>query len=339
MDFLIGTLTKKGGQGILRCRLIENQLKTLWIDGTLQEPNWIIAGENGHFFSTCEKDGRGHVAEWTLTEHGIHVLAMVDAHGDAPCHLVLDKAKRFLYCANYVTGSVAVFPVTDGLHEAVQVVQNTGCGFDKFGRQAGPHMHQVSFMPDGRLLAVDLGLDALCIYEVDAETGRLTEVERLSVQPSGSGARHIIFRDENTFYLSHEMGGLVSLFKKQDGHFARCQTLSTLPSGYTGFNNAAAIRLNAQKNTLYVSNRGHESIAEFALDADGAMTFKRHIFCGFFPRDFLVLPDGRLLVADQGSNDPALAVLNGSLSLLAPDGTLLSSVHVPAAVSVLVVSG
>ncbi len=335
MDFLIGTLTKKGGQGILRCRLNGDRPEILWADGTLREPNWIIAGENGHFFSTCEKDGRGQVAEWTLTKNGILVSAVCDAHGDAPCHLVLDKEKRFLYCANYGTGSVAVFPVTGGLNKAVQVVRNTGCGYDKVGRQSGPHMHQVSFMPDGRLLAVDLGLDALCIYQADPQSGTLTEVERLPAEPKGSGARHIIFRDTSTFYLSHEMGGLVSWFKKQDGRFVLLQTLSTLPDGYTGFNNAAAIRLNAQKTKLYVSNRGHDSIAVYALDADGKMTFERHIFCGSFPRDFILLPDGRLLVADQGGNDPASAVRDGSLSLLAPDGSLLSSVPAPAAVSIL----
>ena len=162
-------------------------------------------------------------------------------------------------------------------------------------------MHFVAFHPeDGRLYSVDLGIDAVMIYRADPQTGLLTLDERVDV-PAGLGPRHLIFRND-MMYVAHELGGAVSAFRRAGKSWKLEQTLSTLPEDWQGENTVAAVRIFGDK--LYVSNRGHNSIAEYKLLDDGLLERVRlFTVFGDFPRDFIVLDDGRLLVANQESGD------------------------------------
>lgn len=338
MYFLTGTLTEKNGPGVALCALDGNHLEKRWESGLLKEPNWLLfTRDKKRLFSVCEDRAdtgfSGRVCELSLNENGPTILRAEKTGGDAPCYLALSPDEKFLYCANYASGSIAVFPVEGGLSPRVQLIENHGVGFDKNGRQRGPHMHQITFMPDGAALAVDLGLDALCLYARDAVSGCLTEKTRIPIQ-KGTGPRHVAYLNENAFYLTCEMGGLVSLLTRENGGWRVRQTLSTLPARYEKTNYASAIRLSADGRALYVSNRGHDTLARYDLSPDGEMTLSGFIPCGAFPRDFIILPDGRFLVADQGGNDPALAKALGGVKLLSPGGEALDFLPLPAAVCI-----
>lgn len=248
------------------------------------------------------------------------------AHGTAPCHVALDPTGKFLLVANYSSGTVAAFPVAaDGrLGEATAVIQHTGSGPNR-DRQTAPHAHGITFDPSGRLVFVtDLGLDRAVAYQLDA-AGRLTPAPASdAVVPPGSGPRHFVFGPDGHFaYALNEITATVTAFRYDaaTGRSTALQTLSAHPADYHGPKGAAEIAVHPSGKWLYTSNRGHDSIALFAIDpATGTLTFLgTESTGGKTPRHFALLPDGRHLVAaNQNSSTLQLYRVDVSTGRLEP---------------------
>ena len=172
MDFLIGTLTRMGGAGIGRVRLENDRLRLLWTNGSLTDPNWQSLGPNGRIFSVSSdmpEPMRGCVNELKISETGMDVISRQATEGNGPCALSFSADGRFLLCANYGTGSLTVFPLTQkGIGPCRQRIQHEGQGPHPT-RQAGPHIHQVTRIPTlpGSFCVVDLGIDALVVIGGD----------------------------------------------------------------------------------------------------------------------------------------------------------------------------
>jgi 6-phosphogluconolactonase len=182
-------------------------------------------------------------------------------------------------------------------------------------------VHQVSFLPGTTVLAaVDLGLDALVFYHQDPAGGLLSEASRLSL-PAGLGPRHLTYGPDDTIWLVHELGNRVSVINRSEHTWTVTQTLSTLPDNWQGESTAAAIRTNGR--FVFVTNRGHDSLAVFAADAAGRLT-RIGIFPsqGNLPRDFALLPDGNVLVAHQGGDVTVLHWDEACLKLRSGDCSL-----------------
>ncbi len=335
MQFFVGTLTRLGGPGLVSCRLEGNVLKQESTGASLIDPSYLIfdkAQRRLYAVSANAEEGgmMGSVTAWRLTESGLVFLGRQSTGGNGACYLTLCPGGQFLYAANYATGSLAAFPVTEeGIGPRLQLISHHGRGPHPT-RQAGPHVHQVTFLPWARILcAVDLGTDELVLYAQDTKTGLLSPYDAFGFAP-GLGPRHVAYGRDGTAYVAHELGNAVSVLKWVSGKFALLQTLSTLPEGFAGENTAAAIRLSPDGATLYVSNRGHDSIAGFRVEEDG-----RLVSLGFFPsggkgpRDFILLADGRILAANQHTG---VALLSS-----APDRRVLSSLPIPGAVCVCLV--
>lgn len=264
--------------------------------------------EGQRIFSTGSDivgDGfRGTVSEYAVEGNAFRLCSRQPSLGNAPCHLCFDGESGTLYCANYANGSVTVFPVGEKLESAAQCITHTGCGPHPT-RQAAPHVHQVTRIPGSRFLAAcDLGTDDAVVYAIGAD-GLLTEYSRTHLH---GGPRHIAYRDDSTAYLVHELSNEITVLSVRNGVFDVRQTLSTLPEKFTGENLAAAVYI--RENRVYVSNRGHGSIAVYRIGPDSLLTLERYIPAGIFPRDFFLLEDGRILVADQ----------RAGIRLLAADG-------------------
>ncbi|MEG0766845.1 MAG: beta-propeller fold lactonase family protein, partial [Clostridia bacterium] len=121
----------------------------------------------------------------------------------------------------------------------------------------------------------------------------------------GLGPRHLAYaKDGNTAYLAYELGNVVSVLRAQDAGWVCVQTLSTLPEQAQGESSVAAVRVTDTQ--VMVSNRGHDSIAVFERLPDGLLR-RTHIAAvpGKFPRDFALLDDGRMLVAQQDAGGVA----------------------------------
>jgi len=249
--------------------------------------------------------------------------------GRGPCHVAVDATGKCLLVANYGSGSVAALPIhADGsLGEATTTIQHTGSGANP-QRQAGPHAHFILPSPDNRFaLNCDLGLDKIFINHLDANTGKLTAGEPpFAVVAPGSGPRHLTFSADGRFvYLINEMGGTITVFSYADTNatMTEVQTISTLPKDFSGKNTAAEIAVHPNGKFLFASNRGHDSLAVFAVNPQtGQLTLVEHQYTlGRAPRHFAIDPTGRWLLAEnQASDSVVVFAIDPATGKLKPTG-------------------
>jgi 6-phosphogluconolactonase len=250
--------------------------------------------------------------------------------GASPCHIVLTPTEGHALVANYHGGSVAVLPIdaTGALGEATAIVRHEGVGRDP-ERQEGPHAHSIHIDAKGRfVLAVDLGLDRIFVYRFDPETGGLTPHDPASAAlPAGSGPRHLTFHPSGRYaFVDNELSGTVSAFRydEERGRLDAIQTLSTLPAGFAGPNTSAEVAVSPDGGFVYVSNRGHDSIAVLRIDPEtGSLALVGHAPTqGRAPRHFAIHPDGEyLVVANQDSGDVAVFRRHATTGALSPTGS------------------
>ncbi len=231
--------------------------------------------------------------------------------GGSPCHLLVDKTNKFVLVANYNGGNVSVLPIkADGsLGVATDMVQHHGSSVNK-ERQEGPHAHCIELDSNNRYaFAVDLGLDKVLVYKFDAKNGKLVANNVPSVQLSpGAGPRHLAFHPNGKYaYVINELAGTIAVFtyNSTNGTLQQIQTILTLPQDFVGSNTTAEIAVTPSGKFLYGSNRGHDSIAAFAIDqGTGKLTLVEHASTeGKTPRNFTIDPTGTwLLVANQASD-------------------------------------
>lgn len=233
------------------------------------------------------------------------------ARGTVPCHLSIDRTGQYVLVANYGSGSVAVLPIQgDGkLGPATDLVQHAGSSVNP-ERQEGPHVHSIVLDPAGRYaFAADLGLDKILIYQFDSTRGKLKPGNPPWAQVrAGAGPRHFAFHPNRRYaYVINELDNTFTGFTYDEtrGALAEIQTISTLPDDFTDTSYCADVQIYPSGRFLYGSNRGHDSIAIFAIDeATGRLTFAgREPTQGHFPWNLAVDPTNTfLLVANQRSD-------------------------------------
>jgi 6-phosphogluconolactonase len=233
------------------------------------------------------------------------------SEGAAPCYVSADRTGRVVLVANYNGGSIALLPIeADGsLAPASHVEKHTGKG-PNAERQEAAHAHCIIADPSNRfVLAADLGADRVFVYRLDLDGKSLRHVEGGdAVMRSGAGPRHLAFHPTLPLvFVANELDSTVATlrFDAERGALSPLDLRSTLPAGWTGTNYPADIHIAASGRTLYLSNRGHNSIAVFSVaDSTGALALEQVVSTdGDWPRNFTLDPTGRwLLVANQRSN-------------------------------------
>jgi 6-phosphogluconolactonase len=267
-----------------------------------------------------------------VTGH-LSYLNQQSTHGTAPCYASIEPQGRYCLVANYETGNLCVLPIQkDGsLGEATATVQFSGSGPNP-ERQEGPHAHMVLPGPDGGfILAVDLGTDRLMAFRLDREQGTLSPADPPWTQlPPGAGPRHLAFHPHRPFaYVISELQSTVTVcrYVEKQGTFAALQTISTLPDDFTGQNSGGEIMVAPSGRFVYASNRGHDSLAIYAVDAEtGQLALVGHESTqGGGPRAFIIAPSGALLlVANQDTDTVVTFWIDGD------SGTLRATGHVAA---------
>ena len=257
------------------------------------------------------------------------LLNQQSSEGAGPCHLVVDAAGQNVLVANYGGGSVASLPidVMGKLSAASASIQHVGSGIDK-SRQEKPHAHSINLDAANRFaFAADLGLDKVLIYKFDPSKGSLVANDPpAGVVSPGSGPRHFAFHPSGRFaFVNNEMTSAVTAFRYDGdkGSLTEVHTLSTLPQPVKG-NSTAETVVHPSGKFVYVSNRGHDSIAIFSFDeASGKLTAAGHCPTGGkTPRNFNIDPTGQfLLAANQDSNDVVTFRIDGATGQLTAVGT------------------
>lgn len=251
--------------------------------------------------------------------------------GDWPCHLDINSTGQWLLVSNYGSGTVSVLPILpDGaLGEMTDLIQHYGSG-PKSERQEGPHVHSATFTPDQRFVMVaDLGIDTLVVYAFDSSAGRLREPTRTITRP-GAGPRFKVFHPSGQrVYVDNELDNTVVVYDydEESGRLHELQIVETLPPDAPE-STSAGIQISPSGDRLYVSNRGHDSISIFEIEADGRLTRLAIQPCGGrCPRDIAISPSGHfLLVANQDSDEVVvLPVLDGVEALGAPVSRIIAS--------------
>jgi len=294
-------------------------LEPLGMVGEIERPSFLTLHPNGRFLYAVSELGnsggnQGYVYAFSLDKSTgkLQFINRQQSGGGGACHLVVDKSGKFLLVANYGSGSIADFPLKDdgSIGSLAAKVQFEGSG-PNANRQKGPHAHAVVLSADNRFLFVpDLGTDQVKIFKFDAGTGALTpnNPASASVKP-GAGPRHLAIAPGGRFaYVVDEMGSSVTVFSLDaaSGALAEIEAVSTLPADNTKINNSAEIQIDPAGKFLYASNRGHDSIAVFAIDGQSGKLNRVQIVSsgGATPRNFTIDPTGKhLLVANQDSNN------------------------------------
>jgi 6-phosphogluconolactonase len=251
--------------------------------------------------------------------------------GDGPCWVATDATGKVALVANYGGGSVESLPIKpDGsLGAPATFIQHTGSSVNK-SRQSQPHAHSFNVTPDNRYaIAADLGLDKLMIYDLNTSDATLKPHDPpFATMPPGAGPRHLAFHPNGKFaYVCGEMGMTVTAFAYDGvkGTLTQIQTTGTLPQGTessTKFS-TAEVQVHPSGRFLYVSNRGHDTIATFTIDqATGKLTATGHVPSGGkTPRNFRIDPTGTwLLAAHQDSNNVVEFKIDPQTGALTPTG-------------------
>ena len=317
----VGTYTENGRRdGIFLVRMNTTT-------GALQQVGAVDGGPNPSFLTihpsgrmlyavneTTETEGKptGAVSSYSIDEAtgALTFFNQQTSQGGAPCYVSTDRRGRVVFVANYVGGTLAVLPIaTDlGVDTATQVVQHVGTGPNK-ERQEHAHAHCVIPYPNNRfVLAADLGTDRVMTYRFDEERNALFHMAQNDVvMPPGAGPRHVAFHPSTSLaFVANELNSTVAVLRcnSETGAASLVRTASTLPGRVSMPNYPADIHVAPDGRTLYVSNRGHNSIAVFAIaPSTGALVQIQVISTGGdWPRNFTLDPTGRwLLAANQRS--------------------------------------
>lgn len=259
------------------------------------------------------------------------LLNRQSAGGTGPCHVSLDQCGRCALVANYGDGSCASLPVREdgSLGEAGSTIRHQGSSVNA-RRQEGPHAHSINPSPDNRFaLAADLGLDKVMIYKLDPAGAKLLPNDPpCAALPPGSGPRHLAFHPEGKFvYVINELLCTVTAFgyDAARGALQEIQTVSTLPEGTAVLPAYSTAEVQAHPNGkfLYGSNRGHDTIAVFAVDGKSGRLklIRNEPTGGSTPRNFSLDPSGRwLLAANEKSGNVAVFAVDPNTGLLKATG-------------------
>ena len=215
-----------------------------------------------------------------------------------PCHMAVDRSGRYLLSAYYL-----------GERAAVHAIGGDGAVTDPpvEWRHTGRGAHCLRTDPTNRFAFVphidgNGALNAILQFRFDAATGALTpNLPAKVVLEPGVGPRHFCFHpDKDLLYFSNEQGSSVSTyaFEPDSGTLAGLQTVTTLPEGWSGENKCAQLHMTPDGRFLYAPNRGHDSIAQFAVDQDnGLLTPLGQVKAEAVPRSFAIDPAGRFLLS------------------------------------------
>jgi 6-phosphogluconolactonase (cycloisomerase 2 family) len=280
-------------------------------------PSWLTLDHGGRFLYAAHGDGGEATAFAVDKESGrLTLLNRQPTNGKNGVRLAVDPTNRFAVLANYSTGTVAVLPINaDGsLGPLSDLVTLSGKPGPHRTEQASAHPHDVVFDARGRFVVVpDKGLDATFVYRLDATSGKLAAATPPSVASRpGAGPRHVDFHPRKPYlYQINELDSTITTFRfdPDRGELKPLQVIATLPPAFTGNSTTSEIAVAPSGRFVYGSNRGHDSIAAFAVDeATGLLSpVGWEPTQGKTPRFFALDPSGAFLYAANQTSDTIVA--------------------------------
>ena len=310
-----------------------------------ETPAFLAIHPGGKFIYAINEVRDGRATAFTVDESSgqLALLNTASVKGLGPCYISLSQDGRWALVSNYGGGSLSVLPIQpDGaIGEAVCTVQHHGKGDDP-RRQEAPHAHSIIPSPDGRFaLAADLGTNRIYVYRLDDSGTLIPNDPPWAQAEAGAGPRHMAFHPSGNFlYVANELNNtvVVNAWDAASGTLQKVQVLSTLPEDFAAsapeaVSYVADIHLTPSGGKLppaqflYVSNRGHDSLAVYQVAPDGSSLQLLGFVStgGHWPRNFTLDPEGNfLIVANQESDSLVLFKIDPATGLPAPTGEVVS---------------
>ncbi|WP_407893312.1 lactonase family protein [Lacticaseibacillus sp. N501-2] len=308
---ILGGYTKKTGAGVYSASFdsANGSMSTPepFVTG-LKNPTYLAISKANFAYACAAGDGEGGVATIDLNQTPAKIIATTFSKGGSPAHVSIDEARQLVFASFYHDGRAVVYKIQPD-HTLVETDRAVHGGSGPRPEQDASHVHYSALAPDGRLVLVDLGNDTLSTYPL-SDDGKLGKATVLHL-PVGYGPRHIAFLPghDHLAYLVGELSSQISVLHYDQGAFTIGDTRATIPATWTEHNGAAAIRISADGKFVYVSNRGYDSMAVFAL-TDGGLhleLIQQIPVQGSFPRDFnFDLTQKYLLVVNQNTDNATL---------------------------------
>lgn len=314
-----GTTSK--GIYVANLDMATGKLSDVRVAAEVDNPSFVAIHPSGKYLYSVneltdfggEKSAAGGVSAFAIDAKTgkLTLLNQQSTRGGAPCHAVVDATGKFVLSANYGGGSVTVHPIGDDgkLGAATSFVQHQGKSVNP-GRQEAPHAHSINLDAANQFAFVaDLGLDKVKSYQFDAKRGTLAaNPSGDATMKPGAGPRHFAFRPDGKFaFVNNEIDSTVTAlsYDAQRGALTPVNTVSTLPDGGHPGNSTAECRVHPSGRFVYVSNRGHDSIAIFATDPESGRVTRigNESTQGKTPRNFAIDPTGTYLLAENQGSD------------------------------------
>jgi len=333
----VGNYTNKtDSKGIYEFRFdaATGKMSGLELAGATKDPSWVLVHPNGKYLYAANEMGKASTVSAFAIDHASGKLTLLNslpALGEDPCHLSFDRTGKFLLSANYSSGNVVVYPIlADGkLGEHTALQEDKGKAGPDTKRQDRSHAHWIATSENNQYVYVaDLGLDQVLVYKFDPARGTLAADAAADFKPA-TGPRHVAFsRDHKYMYVLGELASTVTVFASDGAEkFRSVQSVPMLPAGFSGRNDAAEIEMHPSGKFLYASNRGHDSIVAYAIDAkNGTLTQIEDVPTGGKePRHFAIDPTGTFLLAEnQNSNTIVEFRIDPTTGKLTPTGETLT---------------
>lgn len=325
MKILIGGYTKHTSKGIYEFdsnghnenARLENCHNIIEIGG----PTYFQ--KDGDLIFSIENAGeKGGISSFKLDKDGYEKADEYLTPGSSPAYIGINPEKHLLYTANYHTAVLNIFSYSEsGKLTLLASTTHTAKSLGPRPEQVdGPHPHFFDETPAGNLVCCDLGNDTVDFYTFDGKNLKLVATYK---NEAGFGTRHLVFsKDGNYFYVAGELSSKVNVvkFNEDTWKFDNIATYSTIPEDWDKHNGAAAIRISKDGKFVYVSNRGNDSIAVFAVNDDHTLKLVQRISTfGEFPRDFNWDDSEKYFVAaNQNTNNATLYLRNSDNGTLSP---------------------
>lgn len=343
MYMLVGSYATPDEEGIKVYSFDEQTGNTKYISGLkgISNPSYLIPSADGErIYAVGEDAGKSSTANTIKFDKEQGTLTLLNSQptdGGAPCYITLSPSGKFVLTANYMGGSITVFPLgKDGrLQPDTRLISFIGDGPDK-ERQTQPHLHCVEFTPDHKyLLANDLGTDQIHVFPVSENVTEgvshslLNESKEFNVKVEpGSGPRHICFHPNQRFaYLINEISGKVIAFS-YDYDKGKLNAMQYIEADTVGAQGSGDIHISPDGKFLYTSNRlKADGVAIFSVDSEqGTLTKVGYQLTGIHPRNFIITPNGcYLLVACRDSNTIQVFERNKETGLLKDTGKTIET--------------
>jgi 6-phosphogluconolactonase len=251
----------------------------------------------------------------------MQLINEASSHGKTPCYIDITRDGRFLLVANYGSGNVVALSRNSdgGVGDLVSQVDHSAHGSE-------PHAHCALLSDDERfLLSADMGIDRIFAHRFDAATGKLSLNDPPATETAaGAGPRHLAFSPDRRFVFAmteYDNTAIAMHWDADKGVAPIINAASALPDDFTDTTYGSDVWVHPSGKFVYVSNRGHESVAVFAVDQTTGALSRVQIqpLAGKFPRSMALDHKGEhLIVGVEQADHIAMFKVDADTGRLTP---------------------